>query len=396
MLLPVFLGAQDWPQLLGPSRNGAYSGSDLAREWPASGPRVLWKKEIGQGFAAPVAVQGKVILFHRAGGKEVVEALDADTGRRLWVFEYATAYRDDFGFDEGPRAAPSIADGRVYTFGAEGMLHAIDLASGKKLWSVDTYRQFRAGKGWFGSACAPLVDSSRVLLNVGGTAGIAAFDAAAGKLLWTATGDEASYSSPTLATIAGERLALFFTRNGLIAIEPTSGKVRHQHRWRSRSQASVNAATPLAVGDRIFLSASYGTGAILLEAAGGKLKTIWSSDDAMSNHYATCVYRDGYLYGFHGRQEEGQSLRAVEFNAGKVAWNVDRFGAGTVTLAGDRLLIVREAGEIVLAEASPKAFRTVSRAKVLGGTVRAYPALAGGRLFVRNEGTLLCVDLRQP
>jgi outer membrane protein assembly factor BamB len=356
----------------------------------------VWKKEIGQGFSAPVAAQGKLIIFYRSGGKETVEALDPETGKKVWSFDYATAYRDDFGFDEGPRATPSVDSGRVYTFGAEGQLHAIDLATGKKLWSVDTYRQFKANKGWFGSASSPLVDSGKVLLNAGGTAGIAAFDAATGKVLWTATGDEASYSSPAMATIAGERLALFLTRTGLAAIDPSSGKVRYQHRWRSRSQASVNSATPLAVGDRIFLSASYGTGAVLLDAAGGKLKTVWSSDDAMSNHYSTCVYRDGYLYGFHGRQEEGQSLRSVEFNTGKVAWNVDRFGAGTVTLAGDRLLIVRENGEIMLAEASPKAFKEVSRAKALPGTVRAYPALSAGRLYLRNEGTLLCLDLRKP
>jgi outer membrane protein assembly factor BamB len=283
----------------------------------------------------------------------------------------------------------------VYTFGAEGQLHAIDLASGKRLWNADTYRLFRATKGWFGSASSPLVESGRVLVNVGGTAGIAAFDAATGKVVWSSTGDEASYSSPSMASIGGERLALFLTRKGLAAIDPANGKVRYQHPWRSRSNASVNAATPIAIGDRIFLSASYGTGAVLLDASGGKLKQVWSSDDSMSNHYSTCVYRDGYLYGFHGRQEEGQSLRAVEFNTGKAAWSVDRFGAGTVTLAGDRLLIVRENGELVLAEASPKAFKEISRAKALSGTVRAYPAIAGGRLYIRNEGTLMCLDLRQ-
>ena len=151
----------------------------------------------------------------------------------------------------------------------------------------------------------------------------------------------------------------------------------------------------LLVGDRIFVSASYGTGALLLDAAGEPPEKIWTSNDALSNHYATSVYRDGYLYGFHGRQEYGPSLRCVEWRTGRVEWNRDGLGAGTVTLAGDRLLILTERGELILAAADPEGFRVISRAKVLEGTVRAYPALAGGRLYARNEKALVCVDLRK-
>src|SRR5215471_16711002 len=194
IFVAVALGAlaQDWPQVLGPSRNGVYPGNDLTAKWA-----VLWKKDVGEGFASPVVAQGRLILFHRVNGKEVVEALDPATGRGIWRFEYATQYRDDFGFDEGPRAAPTISGGRVYTFGAEGWLHCIDFASGKKIWAVDTHRQFQVAKGFFGAAGAPLVDGGRVLMNVGGaTAGLAAFDAATGKILWTVPNQEASYSSP--------------------------------------------------------------------------------------------------------------------------------------------------------------------------------------------------------
>ena len=122
---------------------------------------------------------------------------------------------------------------------------------------------------------------------------------------------------------------------------------------------------------------------------------VWSSDEALSNHYATGVFQDGYLYGFHGRQEFGQSFRAVEFKTGKVRWSEDRFGAGTVTLAGSRLLILRERGELVLAAASPDRFQALARAQILPGVVRAYPAVSDGFLFARNENTLICVALRQ-
>src|SRR5262245_20760503 len=112
--------AEDWPQFLGPARNGVYSGNDLAAKWSPDGPAIVWKKEVGQGFSSPVIAQGRLILFHRVGDKEVVEALDATTGNTIWKFEYATRYRDDFGFDEGPRGAPTVSGGRIYTFGAEG------------------------------------------------------------------------------------------------------------------------------------------------------------------------------------------------------------------------------------------------------------------------------------
>jgi outer membrane protein assembly factor BamB len=387
--------AQDWPQFLGPGRNGVYPGTDLAAKWTPSGPPVVWKKQVGAGFSSPVVAEGRLILFHRTGNKEVVEALDAATGRAVWSFDYPTQYRDDFGFDEGPRATPAIADGRVYTFGAEGMLHCLDFASGKKVWSVDTHRQFQVRKGYFGAAGAPLVDAGRVLMNIGGSGGgLVAFDAATGKTLWTATTHEASYSSPVAATVNGTRHALFFTRAGLVDVDPATGKVRHELPWRARMAASVNAATPLVIGDLVFLSASYGTGATLLQIAADGLKKIWASDDALTNHYATSVHKDGFLYGYHGRQEEGPSLRCVELKTGKVRWEVDGFRAGTITLAGDKLLVLRESGELVLAAASPAAFQQISAVKVLPPTVRSYPAIAQGRMFIRNEQTLISLNLK--
>jgi outer membrane protein assembly factor BamB len=395
MLIATCALAQDWPQFLGPGRNGVYAGGDLAARWPAGGPAVVWKKDVGQGFSGPVVSQGRLILFHRVGNKEVIDAMDAATGRAIWSFDYPTQYRDDFGFDEGPRAAPTVAGGRVFTFGAEGVLTCVDFATGKKIWSVDTHRQFQVRKGYFGAAGAPLVDGDRVLMNIGGTSGgLVAFDAATGKTLWTATAQEASYSSPVLATIRGARHALFLTRAGFADVDPATGKLRYELPWRARMQASVNAATPLVIDDLVFLSASYGTGAILLQIAADGLKKIWASDDALTNHYATSVHKDGILYGFHGRQEEGPSLRAIDLKTGKVRWDVEGFRAGTVTLAGDRLLIVKEGGELVMAAASPAGFQAIATAKVLPPVVRSYPAIANGRMYLRNEKTLICLSLK--
>jgi outer membrane protein assembly factor BamB len=395
LALGVEAAAYDWPQFLGPERNGIYRGPALSEKWPANGPRVVWRKSVGQGFSGPVVVADRLILFHRLANEEVVEALDVRTGAGQWRYAYPTAYRDDFGFDEGPRAVPVVADGVVYTFGAEGQLHAINLKTGTRVWSEDTRKRFGVAKGFFGAAGSPLVEGGKALANVGGrNAGIVAFDAKAGTVAWTATTDEASYSSGIAATIGGRRSAIFLTRNGVVGLDPSTGMVQFERRWRSRISASVNAATPLVIGDLIFVSAEYGPGAALLRVDGSKVSELWSSDDVLSNHYATSVYHDGYLYGYHGRQEFGPSFRAVEMKTGKVRWSEDRFRAGSVTLAGNRLVIVRESGELILADASPEAFRPLARAQVLPATVRAFPALADGFLYLRNENTLVCLDLR--
>ena len=392
----VTQAANDWPQYLGPSRNGVYAGPALADAWGANGPKAVWRKQVGQGFAGPAVVGNRVILFHRVGNEEVLESLDAATGDSVWRYAYPTRYRDDFGFDEGPRAVPVVADGVIYTFGAEGQLHAVDLAKGTRLWSEDTMKRFGVPKGFFGAAGSPLVEGGRVIANVGGDkAGIVAFEAKTGKVLWSATDDDASYSSGVAATIGGRRLGVFLTRDSLVGLDPASGMVQFQRRWRARIAASVNAATPIIVGDEIFVSAQYGPGAGVLRVNGSQLTDVWTSDDVLSNHYATSVFYNGYLYGFHGRQEFGPSFRAVEFETGTVKWSQEQFRAGSVLLAGDRLLITREGGELILASASPQAFKPIARAQILQGVVRPYPALADGLLYVRNENTLVCLDLRK-
>jgi outer membrane protein assembly factor BamB len=390
------VAAIDWPQFLGPDRNGTYTGPPLSETWGPSGPKVVWRKQVGQGFAGPAVVQNRVLLFHRVGSEEVLESLDARTGNSMWRYAYPTTYRDDFGFDEGPRAVPVVADGIVYTFGAQGQLHAVDLAKGTRVWSEDTMKKFNVPKGFFGAGGSPLVEGGRVIANVGGDkAGVVAFEAKTGKVLWAVTDDDASYSSGVAATIGGRRSAIFLTRDNLLGLDPATGMIQFQRRWRSRNNSSVNAATPLVIGDLIFASSEYGPGAGVMRVEGSKLVDLWNNDESLSNHYATSVYHDGYLYGYHGRQEFGPSFRAVELKTGAVKWSLDQFRAGSVLLAGDRLLVIREAGEMILAPAWPQAFKPIARAQILNGVLRPYAAVADGFLYLRNENTLLCLDLRK-
>ena len=396
LLAAAPIAAQDWPDFRGPERDGVYPGT-VTERFPEGGPEVLWKRPVGAGFSSPVVANGRLILFHRVESNEVIEALEAATGKAIWKHEYPTDYRDDFGFDPGPRASPVVAGGQVYTFGAEGMLTCVSFATGKPIWRIDAHEEYQVEKGFFGAASTPLIDGNRLFLNVGGEngAGIVALDKDTGKLLWKATEHDASYSSPVMAEIGGKQRLVFFTREGLAVLEPEDGAVVYERRWRSRSNASVNAAMPVMAGDVVLLTASYGTGALALRFTGaGEPQELWSGEEGLSSHYSTPVLKDGVLYGYDGRQEYGQALRAVELETGKTLWSEEGFGAGTVTLAGDVLALMREDGELALARANPRKFELLARAQILSGTVRAYPALADGRFYARNESMLVCVRLK--
>ena len=396
-LLPLAALAQDWPQFLGPTRNGVAAEMKLAATWPNEGPAILWQRKVGAGFSGPIVAGDSLILFHREDTQEVVECLNATNGKPRWRTAYPTEYVDDFGFDPGPRATPAIAEGRVFTFGAEGTLHGMDLATGKKLWAVQVRKDFGAGKGFFGMACSPLVEGRAVLVNIGGAdgAGIAAFDTATGKLLWKATDDEASYSSPVAATLDGKRHALFFTRNKFFSLDPANGTIRFQLDWAPKMRASVSGAAPVVAGNTIFITASYGAGAVALAVKDGTFEKLWSNDTTLSSQYTTCIGRGGFLYGLHGRVDTGPApaLRCVELKTGKLRWSRDEFGSASLTLAGGHLLLLTEKGELVRVAATPEGFKESGRVQILGSGQRSHPALAGGRFFARDKNRLVCVDL---
>jgi outer membrane protein assembly factor BamB len=315
----------------------------------------------------------------------------------LWKKEYPSSFRDEIrSEDDGPRSTPAIDGNLVYTFGAEGMLSCWKLTTGEKVWSLDCQAKFMPPKGFFGIACSPLVLGEAVLLNIGGAngAGIVAFDKNNGKVLWQASRDEASYSSPVAAAIGEKQYAFFLTRKHLTALEPGNGKIIFEYPWTPRIQASVSAATPIVVGDLIFISASYGAGAALLRFHESGPDKIWSNDETLSNHYATSIYHEGFLYGFDGRQEQGCHLRCVEMKTGKVQWSKEGLGAGSLLLVKDQLLILTERGQLIRAPATPFGFKAAAQAQILPFTVRAYPAVAGDLLYARSRDKLVCLNLQ--
>jgi outer membrane protein assembly factor BamB len=396
VLLPLALVAADWPQFHGPDRDSHSAETGLNWAWPAGGPPVAWQRPVGQGWAGPVVAGGKLILFHRVGDDEKIEALDPATGKALWAFDYRAKYRDAFGFDEGPRATPAVVGDAVYTLGANGDLHAVELATGKARWHRSLLADYQADKGFFGVACSPLVTDGKVLVNVGGKgAGIVAFDAATGKEAWKATDDAAGYSSPVVAQIDGKATAVFLTRDGLAGLDPATGVVRFAHPFKPRIRESVNAATPLVKDGDIFLTVSYSLGAALLRPKGGAVEEVWANDKSLSSQYNTPVRVGDYLYGTHGRSDVGTAqMRCVEWKTGTVKWSEDRFGVASVIAVDGGLLALTEGGELVRFDASPDGYKERARATILSKPVRAAPALAGGRLFARDGKSLVCVGLK--
>ncbi len=363
----------------------------IVTELPDDGFARKWSVELGSGFAQPVVAANKAIVFHRRGAEALVEAFDAETGRPLWSFAYPTDYRDDFGFDEGPRSSPTIDGDRVLTYGAEGMLHCLRLGDGSKVWSIDLANDFGTPKGFFGRCGSPLVMGQHVIANVGVEgAGIIAFDRETGKVAWKATDDAPSYSSP----VAWKDLALVLTRGLFVGVRATDGDVAFSIPCRPDIEASVTAAKPVLCGEnpaRVFISAGYGVGAHIYDLPTGA--PVWEKEDVLDCHYATPVYRDGFLYGFHGRQERGMELRCIDAATGVVRWSSDALGTGSLTRVGDVLVVTNEDGELALVRATPDAFTLLARDQILGRGGRGAPVVANGLVLARDPKRLVCVDI---
>jgi outer membrane protein assembly factor BamB len=393
------LRADDWPGLLGPHQNFTSAETGLFLDWPDKGPPQVWRKRLGRAFSPPVIAHGKLVAFHRLGDNEVVEGLDARTGESLWIFRYPTAYEDRYGYNGGPRAAPVIDGDFVYTYGAEGMLTCLELATGKKVWQRPLNQELKVPQGFFGVGTSPVVEKDWILLNAGGAgAGVVGVDKKTGRIAWR-TGDAgAGYSTPVVATIAGQRMAVFLTADGMLAVAPDSGKVLHEFGFRSTLRESVNAASPVVVGDTIFVSAAYEVGSVALQVTPDGLKTLWRDKQALQNHWATSLYHDGRLYGIHGRHEPEAVMRCLDWQTGKVLWSAPKgLGRTTFIMADGHFLAMGERGDLVQIEVNPDRYVETKRVRrVLDYPCYAPPVLADGLLYLRNETILECLDLRRP
>ena len=407
----------DWPQLLGPDRNGQAAPDErLADRWPATGPGVVWRRSVGSGYAGVAVAAGRLVLFHRlpaaetgtATDMEMVEAIDAATGKTLWREGHPTRFRPQVGGGDGPLSVPVIHDGLVVTYGAQGVLSCHRIDDGSLLWQHDTHREYDAREGYFGAGSAPVVvghgEQATVIANVGGSrrgAGIVAFALDDGEVRWTATDEPASYAAPVAVPGAAEGElpdVIVITRYRCQQVDAATGQVRWEVPFGMRGP-TVNAACPLVMPGAdgtasLLITASYGVGSRCGPFAANGFTPRWEGLDSLATQYATPVLVGGSLYGFDGREDlPPASLVCLDPQNGRVRWRERQSSYGSLLAADGRLLAVGTDGTLQLIQPNGDRVEILASARPLSGTLRAMPALAEGRLYLRNDDTLVCLDV---
>ena len=392
-----YLRAADWPQVLGPQRNGIADASErIASRW--KGPvKAAWSRPVGSGFAGVAVSKGRAVLFHREGDEEVIECLDALTGKPLWKSSHPTTFQPQFGSDNGPLCTPTISQGKVITYGSQGVLTCHDLMTGQQDWTRETHADFGAETGYFGAGSSPLVVADRVVVNVGGkrqTAGVVAFDLKDGATVWQKIADDASYSAPVVMDVEGMSIAILITRLKCVGIEVTKGSPIFEVPFGARGP-TVNGASPVIYGKQIFLTSSYGVGALSGHLEFPNFVTDYAKEEIFSSQYATPILREGLFYGIDGRDDTGPAdLKCFDPQTKTLKWSEVSFGYGTQILVDGKLLLVKTNGELVLVEPSAEGYVELARDQVLTGVTRALPAYSNGLLYVRDDRQLKCLDLR--
>lgn len=420
---------QDWPWFLGPTHNAVSTETKLSRALP---PSLVWEFAKGTSYASPAIAGTRLLFIHRVANNEVVVCLHPETGALQWEFRYPTAFEDRYGYNNGPRSSPVVDGSRAYTVGAEGKLHCFDAGSGRVLWKRDLRADYNVPQDFFGTASTPLVEGPLLIVNVGAPGGpcVVAFDKTTGREQWRAGKQWGpSYASPVPAVIHSRRRVFVFAggeseppTGGLLCIDPSNGRVDFEFPWRSRTYESVNASCPVIFDNKVFVSASYRAGGALLEVQPDfRHRVLWTTQE-FGLHWNTPIYRDGYLYGFDGRNEPDTSLACIDAATGKAVWReftewTDTIPTqngirrvpmsiyrGSLMAVDGHFLCLGEMGHLLWLDLTPKGYRQISRSWLFAARESwALPVLSRGLLYVVQNtrdtanGTtprLLCYDLR--
>lgn len=415
---PLAPGAttNDWPHLLGPAFDLNADESPLLATWPAGGPLPVWEIERGLGHAAPTIAGDYLVFHHRLGEKEVVECVHPETGKRYWIRELDVKHGVSYGVADAPRASPTIDGEFVYTIGVASHLRCIHLATGTVVWKRDLQSEFGVPHGFFGKGGSPLIHEDKLILNLGAEKDrcVAAFDKLKGTLVWNSThGWGASYASPMTATLHGKRRILVFaggqsepTHGGLLCIDPAQGAITGSVPWRPDMFASVNAASPVAIGNRIFITEAYGNGGAFIDIAPDFSAKLFRTAPGFGSQFSTPVHHEGFLYGFDGQSDPGASLVCYEAATGNEIWR-DRaiaIGRGSLLRINDSFLCVGEHGELLKLDLSPRGARVLVESRLFEAPESfTAPVVCRGLLYICQNGRdlktgapprLICYDLR--
>jgi outer membrane protein assembly factor BamB len=429
--------ADDWPQWLGPKRDGVWREEGILAKFPPGGPKVRWRAPISEGYSGPSVAGGKVYITDRVrnkgvgnpkdpfekkvrvAGVERVLCLNEADGAVVWKHEYPCEYR--ISYPAGPRTSPVVAGGKVYTLGAMGHLFCFDANSGKIHWSKELLKDYDMSIPQWGFAAHPLIDGDRLICLVGGQGSVAvAFDKDTGKELWKAlSASEPGYCPPMIYEIGGKRQLIIWHPNSVNALDPETGAVHWTQRYGAKKfiKAGLTIPTPRLDRDKLFFTAFYDGPLMLQVGSDQKPRILWqgtgtgereNQTDGLHSIIPTPVIKDGYIYGVCSYGE----LRCLDEATGKRIWATHeattkesvRWGNAFIVEQGDRFILFNEQGDLIIAKLTPKGYQEIDRANILVPTntmagpkgrrvIWSHPAFANRCVYARNDKEIICVSM---
>jgi outer membrane protein assembly factor BamB len=382
----------DYSQFLGRDRDGAAHGVRLVRDWKSQPPKELWRKQMGLGWSAFAVAGDYAITQEQREDKELVVCYELKNGKVRWMHEHEARFVDKQGGD-GPRATPTIVNGRIYTLGGTGLLDCIDGATGKNLWTRDSLADYKLTNLIWGKACSPLVFEDKVIVTGGQEKrdSLLAYDWETGEPVWHTGDDAASYASPALATLGGKKQILSVNAHSVTGHDPQDGKVLWTFSWPGE-MAKASQPVPLP-GDRVFLSAGYKVGCVLLHVTRGSdgqwnADPKWVGRNKMATQFSNVVMAHSCAFGLDCRE-----LACVDLETGERKWKGKTYNFGQIMLVGDLIVVQAEDGDVAFVEANPNEFREVASIPALHDKTWNNPVLSGPYLLLRNDKEAVCYQV---
>lgn len=398
-ILPTHVGV-GWPSLLGPNSDCTSPERGLNWAWGESGPPEKWRIQAGQGYASPVVLGNRLILFHRVDEREVVDCLDAETGAGIWSQSWPATYECPFNHSSGPYSAPFLQEDRVYVIGAAGRLACLDLEDGAEIWHRDVHQDYQVELEVWPVAASPVVEGDLLIVNVGGRktgAGIVAFDKQTGETAWTAMEDGMSCAMPRVATMHGKRFLFVWTADALVSLNPEDGHVHWRLPFAAKNYEAAHGTSPLIAGNIVLVS-GYQVGNLCLRILpDGSCEELWRDNrKLLDSQYKSLLHVDGHVCGFSMIRK---SLRCLDLETGAMKWQWrSKITNGSTIAVDGHYLVLGEKGRLAAIDMTSEGVEEIAMTArpILQGPILAYPAVHNGLLYLRNDQEVLCVDLRLP
>jgi outer membrane protein assembly factor BamB len=393
-----FSQSADWNQWGGASRNFKSAAKGLASNWPANGPRKLWQRQLGDGYSAIAAMDGRLFTMYRKGDTEAVAALDAANGKTVWEYAYAAPFAKEYDMSngEGPHATPLLVGNFVFTAGATGKLHCLNRHTGKLVWAHDLIKEFNGTIRVNGYSCSPLAYKNMVIMQVGGQGNsLVAFNQKDGSVVWKKHDFKNSTSSPIIINVGGQEQMVAFMFDDIVGVDPNNGELLWS--YKHTTDFGLNTSTPVWGEDNLlFVSSGYSGGSRVLKLTKTANKTtpeeLWFSR-TMRVHFSNCIRIGDVVYGSSG--DFGPAFfTAMNIKTGKVMWRDRSIARSSFVYADGRFILLDEDGNLTLATPNEQGITVQAKVALLNNNAWTVPTLNGTTLYVRDRKNIMALDLK--